>query len=78
MTTAIPPVPQDQGRSGAERMGDGPGPQEHLRGAIGILIGHRPVIHDIAAGRTSRKWGAEIGHAVAAVGAGDDLPVHNV
>ena len=43
-----------------------------------IPIGHKVAIRDIAHGDTIIKYGVDIGRAVAAIGAGEHLHVHNV
>ena len=43
-----------------------------------IPIGHKVAIRDIAQGDTIIKYGVDIGRAVAAIGAGEHLHVHNV
>ena len=43
-----------------------------------IPIGHKVAIRDIASGDTIVKYGTDIGRAVAAIGAGEHLHVHNV
>ncbi len=43
-----------------------------------IPIGHKVAIRDIATGDTIVKYGVDIGRAVAAIGAGEHLHVHNV
>ncbi len=43
-----------------------------------IPIGHKVAIRDIATGDTIIKYGVDIGRAVAAIGAGEHLHVHNV
>ncbi len=43
-----------------------------------IPIGHKLAIRPIAAGDTIVKYGVDIGKAVAPIGAGEHLHVHNV
>ncbi len=43
-----------------------------------IPIGHKLAIRPIASGDTIIKYGVDIGRAVAAIGAGEHLHVHNV
>ena len=43
-----------------------------------IPIGHKVAIRDIKAGDTIIKYGVDIGRAVADIGAGEHLHVHNV
>jgi (2R)-sulfolactate sulfo-lyase subunit alpha len=43
-----------------------------------IPIGHKLAIRPIAAGDTIIKYGVDIGRAVAAIGAGEHVHVHNV
>ena len=46
--------------------------------ASAIPIGHKLAIRPIAAGDTIIKYGVDIGRAVAPIGAGEHLHVHNV
>jgi (2R)-sulfolactate sulfo-lyase subunit alpha len=43
-----------------------------------IPIGHKLAIKSITSGETIVKYGVDIGRAVAAIGAGEHLHVHNV
>jgi (2R)-sulfolactate sulfo-lyase subunit alpha len=43
-----------------------------------IPIGHKVAIRDIKAGDTIIKYGVDIGRAIADIGAGEHLHVHNV
>ena len=50
----------------------------HLTAKMDIPIGHKVAIKQIAKGDTIIKYGVDIGRAVADIGAGEHLHVHNV
>ena len=50
----------------------------HLKAKMDIPIGHKVALKDIKAGDTVWKYGEDIGKAIADVGAGEHLHVHNM
>lgn len=49
-----------------------------LKAAQDIPIGHKVALKDIKAGETIIKYGQDIGKAIADIGKGEHLHVHNV
>lgn len=49
-----------------------------LRAAQDVPIGHKVALHEISAGQTILKYGADVGRAVADIPKGAHLHVHNV
>ncbi len=49
-----------------------------LEAAMDVLIGHKVALKDIAKGDTIWKYGEDIGKAVAPIGKGEHVHVHNV
>ncbi|WP_349368181.1 UxaA family hydrolase [Salinarimonas sp.] len=50
----------------------------HLTAEMDVPIGHKIALKDIAEGDTVWKYGQDIGKAVAPVGQGEHVHVHNV
>ena len=50
----------------------------HLRANADIPIGHKVALRDIKSGDTIVKYGQDIGKAVADIGKGEHVHVHNV
>ncbi len=50
----------------------------HLVSKMDVPIGHKIALRDIAQGDTILKYGHDIGKAVASVGQGEHVHVHNV
>jgi (2R)-sulfolactate sulfo-lyase subunit alpha len=50
----------------------------HLKAKADIPIGHKVALKDIKSGDTIWKYGEDIGKAVADVGAGEHLHIHNM
>jgi (2R)-sulfolactate sulfo-lyase subunit alpha len=65
-------------RPDAHRLDHGPGPMIEFDAQSTSPIGHKLAIKPIARATTIIKYGVDIGKAVADIGAGEHLHVHNV